>query len=99
VDVFINDQLVTKVRSSEDPVVLDVTRFVNAGGNRVRMVATKRLESGRVSHSPTDSLEVQLGEGTQNGRTVTVNRVLATFRRDASETTSIREDFTFSVGN
>jgi hypothetical protein len=98
VDVFMNDQFVKKVRSNEDPVVLDITRFVARGENRVRMVATKNLGERRVSHSPTDVLEVLVGEGLLGGSTVTVNKVLVSFKRNANETTNIREDFSFTAG-
>jgi hypothetical protein len=99
VDVFVNDQFVTKVRAMDEPLVLDISRFVNRGENKVRMVAVKNLGERRVSQSPTDSLEVLVGEGIAGGGTVTVDKVHVTFKRTASETTNIREDFSFKADN
>jgi hypothetical protein len=97
VDIFINDAFVKKVRSIDEPTVLDVSRFVRSGQNRVRMVAIKNTGERRASSSPTDTLEIFLGEGTVGGGTVTVDKVHATFTRNASETNNFREDFTFAA--
>lgn len=98
VDVFINDQFVTKVRSDDDPVVLDISRWISRGTNRVRMIAVKNMGDRRVSSSPTDTLEVLMGEGVLGGSTVRVDKVLVSFKRNANETSNIREDFSFDSG-
>jgi len=97
VDVFINNQLVKKVRSIDDPVVIDVSRYVHAGENHVRMVAVKNIGERRVSFSPTDVLEVFVGEGVVGGGTVTVDRVHADFKLTAAETQNTQQDFTFKA--
>ena len=94
VDVFINDTFVKKVRATDDPLVLDISRHIQQGDNKVTMVATKNAADGKSSRSPTDTLEVILGEGVAGGGTVTIDKVHATFKRNASETGNLREDFT-----
>jgi hypothetical protein len=93
VDVFVNGGLIRKVKSVEDPVVVEITRWIRPGENRVRMVATKNVPEKRQSMSPTDTLDVILGEGTLGGATVNIERVLATFSRNAAETGQVTEDF------
>ena len=94
VDVFINDTFVKKVRATDDPLVLDISRHIQQGDNKVTMVATKNTVDAKTSRSPTDTLEVILGEGVAGGGTVTIDKVHAAFKRNASETGNLREDFT-----
>jgi hypothetical protein len=95
VEVYLNDALVGKVRSSEAPVALDVSKYVVAGENRVRMVAMKQVGERRVSQSEKDVLEITIGQGTVSGGSVTIDKVLVTFKRNAAETQSLRQDLTF----
>lgn len=95
VDVFINGKFVKKVKSADAQVVLEVTKYVKPGSNKVRMVATKVVGDKRLSTSPSDVLEVVLGEGDVGGGTVAIDKPVATFRRTASETRNVSEDFTF----
>jgi hypothetical protein len=97
VDVLVNGALVRKVKSVEDPVVLDITRYIKSGVNTVRLSAQKNIPDRRVSMSPTDTLEVVIGEGTLGGSTVNIERVLVDFLRNAQETDPITEDFTVAA--
>jgi hypothetical protein len=97
VDVFINDAHVKKVRSVDDPTVIDVSRYVQPGRNRVRIVAVKNIGERRVSMSPTDSMEILIGEGSVGGGTVTVDKVHLSFKRTAADVQNVREDLEFSV--
>jgi hypothetical protein len=97
VDVFINDTFVKKVRASDDPLVLDISRHIQQGDNKVTMVATKNTPDAKSSRSPTDTLEIILGEGIAGGGTVTIDKVHAAFRRNASESGNLREDFTVTA--
>ena len=94
--VTINDVLVRKIVSTDDPVVLDVSRYVQSGRNTVRMVALKNPAAGATS-SPADILEIVVGEGVAQNGMVTVGRVHGTVRRNGSETGNLREDFTFDA--
>jgi hypothetical protein len=95
IDVYINDQLVKRVRSTEDSVVMEVTKYVHGGDNRVRMVAVKNIGDRRTSMSPTDTMEVVVGEGVLANGMVTVDRVHVSFRRSANEERNVQEDFSF----
>src|SRR5215470_13842857 len=97
IDVSVNGALVRKVRSTEDPVVMDITRWMKPGDNTVRMVATKNIPTKRMSQSPTDIMEIIIGEGVLGGSTVSIDRVLADFTRTAQETDLISEEFTVAA--
>ena len=57
------------------------------------MVATKNIPEKRLSMSPTDTMEVLVGEGTLGGATVNIERVLGAFTRTAAETGAVTEEF------
>lgn len=97
IDVTVNGALVRKVRSTEDPVVMDITRWIKPGDNTVRLVATKNVPTKRMSQSPTDIMEIIIGEGVLGGSTVSIDRVLVDFTRTAQETDLITEEFTVAA--
>jgi len=86
VEVFVNGKLVKKVRAADDPVILEVTAHVVPGENRVTLKATKVMGDKRLSSSPTDSLEILLGEGSVGGGTVSITRSLVTTVVTAQDT-------------
>jgi hypothetical protein len=95
-DIYVNDSLAKKVRSNDDATVLEVTKFVKAGANKVRVVAVKNLGDKRVSSSPTDTLEVVIGEGNVAGGTVTIDKPVVTYKRSASETENFADNYAFT---
>jgi hypothetical protein len=97
VDVYVNGKFVKKVRAQDDPVILDVTRAVRPGSNEVKLVATKNMGDKRLSASPTDTLEILLGEGTVGGGTVAITRTVVTYVRTAQETKSFSDDARFDA--
>ncbi len=97
VDVFVNGAFVKKVKSVEDPVVMDISRWIKPGDNRVRLVAQKNVPDKRMSMSPTDTLEVIIGEGILGGSTVNIDRVIVDFTRNASETGQITEEYSVAA--
>jgi hypothetical protein len=97
VDVFVNGKLVKRVRAQDDPVILDVTKSVRPGNNDVKLVAVKNMGDKRLSSSPTDTLEVMLGEGTVGGGTVSITRTVVTYVRTAQETKNFSDDLHFDA--
>ena len=93
VDVFINSKWVRKVKSLEGQIVLDVTKYLNAGPNKVLFAATKHLESGRKSTSPAAFVKVIVGEGQAGGNNVMIDNPIVEFRRTAAETDNVNEEF------
>ncbi len=95
-DIYVNDTLAKKVRSNDDGVVLEVTKQVKAGANKVRVVAVKNLGDKRVSSSPTDTLEIVIGEGNVAGGTVTIDKPVVTYKRTAAESGNFADNFSFT---
>jgi hypothetical protein len=97
VDVYVNESFVRKVKSVEDPVVVDITRWIRPGQNRVRMEAKKNVPDKRMSLSPTDTMEVIIGEGVLGGSTVNVDKVIVDFKRTAQETEPFTEEYSVAA--
>ena len=94
VDVFINAKFVRKIRAGEPQVVLEITRYLHPGANKVLFAATKRAEAGRKSALPASFLKMVVGEGDSGGNTVTIDNPLIESKRTATETENVNEEFT-----
>ena len=94
VDVFVNAKFIRKIRAGEAQVVLEITRYLHPGVNKVLFAATKRPEAERKSASPASFLKLVVGEGDAGGNTVTVDNPLIESKRTAAETENVNEEFT-----
>ncbi len=95
VSVFLNGRWVREVRSDvEAEPFFEVTRFLQAGPNKVTLVATKHLAGSlRKSTSRDKKLQVIIGEGSAGGGTVVIESPLVTMTRSAAETEPFTEEY------
>jgi hypothetical protein len=96
VEVYVNGTFVKKVQSAQDPVVLEVTKWVKPGENKAKLIATKTMGDKRASTSATDTMEIVLGEGLLGAGQVTIDKPLVTFKRNASETQGFAQEVIFT---
>jgi hypothetical protein len=94
VDVFVNAKFIRRIKAGEPQVVLEITRHLRPGTNKVLFAATKRVEGGRKSASPASYLKLVVGEGNEGGNTVTIDNPLIETKRTAAETDNVNEEFT-----
>jgi len=94
VDIFVNSKWIRKVKSSEEQIVLEITKYLSPGPNKVLFAATKRLEAGRKSKSPAAYMKVIVGEGESGGNNVMIDNPLIECRRTAAEMENLNEEFT-----
>jgi hypothetical protein len=94
VDIFVNSKWIRKVKSSEEQIVLEITKYLSRGPNKVLFAATKHLEAGRKSSSPGAYVKVIVGEGESGGNNVMIDNPLVECRRTAAETENLNEEFT-----
>ncbi|BDG08051.1 hypothetical protein [Anaeromyxobacter paludicola] len=91
VSVFVNSQWIREVRAGDARLVMEVTKFLHAGENRVTLEARKRPDDGP---GPADAtLRVVLGEGTPHGTEVAIDAPAVEMRRTAAETASFTEEY------
>jgi hypothetical protein len=91
--VFINAKWIRELKSHEDQVVAEVTRYLRPGPNKVTLAATKR-PGERKSTSPDVVYRVVIGEGDQGGDHVRIDLPLVDAKRTAAEAADVTEEFT-----
>lgn len=93
-DVFVNSKWIRKIKAGEPQIVLEITKFLHPGPNKLLFAATKHLESGRKGTAPASYLKVTVGEGEAGGNTVMIDNPLIEVKRTAAETDNVNEEFT-----
>lgn len=91
--VFVNAQWVREVKAGEPQVVLEITRWLNPGPNRVMLAATRRPGTAAAPAAPGVALRAVVGEGTVGGDRVVIDRPLAELTRTAADAGDRTEEF------
>jgi len=92
--VFVNAKWIRELKSSEDQVVAEVTKYLRPGVNKVVLAATKRISGERKSTSRDVAFKVIIGEGNAGGDHVMIDNPLVEMKRTAAETEDVTEEFT-----
>ena len=97
IQVHVNSKHIATVRSDRDPVVTEITDHVLPGRNRVKLIAVKNYgkDDRRRSHSPTDTMEVVIGEGSVAKGVVSIRKPVLRYERNAGETRGFADSFVF----
>lgn len=96
IDVFVNTRWVKKLRSTDEQIVLDLTRYLQPGPNKL-LFAARKLAGERKSFSPSHRFDVTVGEGSVGGDHVMIDNPLLTFRRTAADTDDVSEEFSLQA--
>jgi hypothetical protein len=91
VDVYVNSRWVRKVRSGDEQIVLDITKFLSPGRNKLLFAATKRAPK---TGPATSFVRFIVGEGESSGAQVLIDNPLLECKRTAAETDNVNEEFT-----
>lgn len=94
VDVFVNSKWVRKLKSTEDQIVIEISKYLQPGANKILFAATKHIEAGRKSTSPGAYIKIIVGEGESGGGNVMIDNPLIELKRSAAETETVNEEFT-----
>lgn len=92
IDVYINAKWIKRFKNDSDQVVLEITKHLNPGKNKVLFAATKNLAEGRKSVSPNVYYRIVIGEGEIGGGNVMIDNPLVDIRRTAAETQNVTEE-------
>jgi hypothetical protein len=94
IDLFVNSKWIRKVKSSDPQIVLEITKFLQPGPNKVLFAATKHMETGRKSNATAAFVKFIVGEGESGGNNVMIDNPLVELKRTAAETENLNEEFT-----
>lgn len=93
IDLFVNSKWIRKLKSGEEQIVVEVTKYLNPGSNKVLLAAHKNIAGSRKSYSPEHLFRVTIGEGDAGGDRVMIDNPLVTFKRTADETEDASQEY------
>src|SRR5438105_13347198 len=94
VDVYVNSKWVRKVRSGDEQIVLDISRYLSPGANKLLFAATKRVPRAA---APTSFVRLIVGEGESSGSQVLIENPLLECKRNGAEVDNVNEEFTLQA--
>lgn len=97
IDVYINSKWIQRVKNEDKQLVLDITKHLVPGVNKVLFTAKKDLSGGRRSASPNVFYRLFIGGGQSGRGEVVIDSVVADVRRTAAETEDVIEEREFTV--
>jgi hypothetical protein len=81
------------VKSSEPQLVMEITKYLHPGPNKVTLAATKRVAGERLAYGSDVQLKVVIGEGNVGGGHVMIDVPLVETALTAAETEDRTEEF------
>lgn len=99
VDLFLNGKFFRTVKSTDEQLVMDVTKHLRFGTNQIIVQAKKRYAdpSAPKSSSRGHVFRVIIGEGSTTQEQVTIEKQLVTFVRTAADTADVTQEFSFTT--
>jgi hypothetical protein len=95
--IFINAQWIREVKASETQHVMEITRYLRPGPNKVTLAATKRVVGERVAFGNDVQLRIVVGEGNVGGDHVMIDLPLVETVRTAADVDDRTEEFVFEA--
>jgi hypothetical protein len=95
--IFVNAQWIREVKSAEPSAVMEITKYLRPGQNKVTLAATKRIGSQRLAYGRDVTLKVVGGEGNVGGDHVMIDVPLFETTRTAAEMDDKTEEFVFDA--
>jgi hypothetical protein len=96
VDVYVNSKWLRRLRSGEEQIVVDITRYLQPGKNKLLFAATKQI-AGRKPGAAGSFLRIVVGEGESSGAQVLIDNPIIDLRRTAVEVENVNEEFTLQA--
>jgi hypothetical protein len=94
VDLFVNAKWVRKFLDTEEHVIMEISKYLVPGPNKVSFVAKKAAGEARRSASPQHYFRIIVGEGNSGGRNVMITKKAVDYKRTALEIKDFQDEFT-----
>ncbi len=85
IQIHINGEFVTKCKSTDGQLAMNVTRYLRPGQNEVVFTAFKDLSGARKAFGADQKFTLILGRGKSRGDQIVIERTLATYVRTAAD--------------
>lgn len=73
--------------------IIEISAWLHPGDNEVVIRGVKNLQGGRKSSSSSDKVRILVGLGHEQGKTVKIDKVLASVKADAGKLSTIQKPF------
>lgn len=97
VDIYINSVWFKRIRSNNEQVVQEISKYLRSGVNTLHFAATKNIGQQRKSFSPQVYMRIIIGEGNIGGNNVMIENPLIQYKRTADETQNFNDEFSITV--
>ena len=97
VDIYINSVWFKRIRSNNEQVVQEISKYLRSGMNTLHFAATKNIGQQRKSFSPQVYMRIIIGEGNIGGNNVMIENPLIQYKRTADETQNFNDEFSITV--
>ena len=97
IDLYVNGKWVRRYLDMEEHVVMEITKYLKVGANKLIFIAKKDLGSARRSASPQHYFRVVVGQGDENGRNVMITRKDVDYKRTALETKNFQDEYVLNA--
>jgi hypothetical protein len=91
--IFVNAKWVREVKATEPQAVMELTKYLRPGPNKLTLAATKRIVGERLAYGRDVQLRVVVGEGNVGGDHVMIDVPLFETVRTAAEMDDRTEEF------
>lgn len=91
--IFINAQWIREVKSNEPAAVMEITRYLRPGANKLTLAATKKIVGDRLAFGRDATLKVVVGEGNVGGDHLMIDVPLVELVRNAAEMDDKTDEF------
>jgi hypothetical protein len=91
--IFINAQWIREVKASEPQAVLEITKYLRPGTNKITFAATKRIVGERLAFGRDVVLRIVVGEGNVGGDHVMIDVPIVETSLSAAEVADKTEEF------
>lgn len=95
IDIYVNAKWVKRIKSDDEQLVMELTKHLQPGENKVLFAATKNVKGERRSVSPNATFRVLIGEGDEGGGNVMISKPLVSVLRNAAEAENVTEERAF----
>lgn len=92
IDVYVNSKWIKRFKNDDEQIVLEITKHLVPGKNKILFAATKNAADGRKSSSPNTYYRIVVGEGEVGGGNVMIDNPLIDLRRTAAEAENVTEE-------
>ncbi len=97
IDIYINSVWFKRIRSNDEQVVQEITKYLSPGRNVFHFAATKNIGKQRKSFSKQVYMRIIIGEGNIGGNNVMIEKPLIQYTRTANETQNFNDEYTITV--